>query len=81
MPALDDQERRARLDRQRGCICLQPIPGGDHFYEIDIAQCRTPEAAAEWIRHLLDKTWGFEILPDFLRVLMGMERRWKARAS
>jgi len=60
--------RRAYLDQERGCICLQPIRGGDHFYEINTDQCRTPEQIIEWMEHLLTKNWGREIMPDFLRI-------------
>ena len=61
---------RAILDRRRECICLQPLPGVDHFYEIGFEQCRTPEQIAEWIDHLLRKNWGLAVLPDFLWALM-----------
>lgn len=64
-----ERRGRAYLDQERGCICLQPILGGEHFYEIDKRECQTPEQAAEWIAHLHEKNWGQEVMPDFLRVL------------
>lgn len=59
---------KVRFNDESSCIFLD-VYENDNEYEIDLERCRTAEQALGWIMQVKSKTWGDEVMPDFIKML------------
>jgi hypothetical protein len=66
---LPERPSRCRYDPKLNVILIDVHPG--YEYEVDLDRCTSSAAALDWIHQVgpSSKTWGREIIADFLMVL------------
>lgn len=72
---------RCVYDQKSNCILIQVHSG--YVYEVDLDRCNSPAATLDWIHQLNTKTWGPEIMAEFLKVLFERipEEFWSGKAA